>query len=210
MDVPLVYTRRTFSCTPVLERQLSTIPCPNGSRAAGLPHSGSMTVTRRLPPPAWVLFALVVSIVGAQRAVAVTDWSWPLVGPILRPFERPASEYSEGHRGIDIGAIRGREVRSPVDGVVWFTGTVAGRSVISIDTADGSIVSIEPVESTVQRGDVVRLGDEVGLVSGTHDGYNAIHLGVRVNGAYVDPQRFLGNPPRIVVYDSWIDSYALG
>ena len=169
-----------------------------------------MSITRRLPPPGWagVLFAL--AFLGVDRSAAVATWSWPIVGPVLRAFDKPENDFSEGHRGIDIGALRGREVRSPVDGVVWFSGVVAGRSVISIDTADGSIVSMEPVEASVVRGDSVRAGDSIGVVSGTHDGYNAMHLGVRVNGEYVDPRRFLGDPPRIVVYDSWIDSYALG
>ena len=169
-----------------------------------------MSVTRRLPPPLLAVLVVLLLVVGVERAGARTSWSWPVVSPVLRGFERPESDYSEGHRGIDIGAIRGREVRSPVDGVVWFAGVVAGRSVLSIDAADGSIVSMEPVEASVRRGDVVHGGEPVGVVNATHDDYNAIHLGVRVNGMYVNPLDFLGNPPRIVVYDSWIESYALG
>lgn len=158
----------------------------------------------------WVVAAVAVSLVVVPRSDAATRWVWPIVGPVVRAFDKPETDYSNGHRGIDIGAIRGREVRSPVDGTVWFSGVVAGRSVLSIDTTDGSIVSIEPVEASVQRGDVVRPGDSVGLVSGQHDGMNSVHLGVRVSGVYVDPLQFLGSPPRIVVYDSWIESYALG
>jgi murein DD-endopeptidase MepM/ murein hydrolase activator NlpD len=167
-------------------------------------------ITRRLPPPIWVIAVLALTVVTVPPADATTRWVWPIVGPVIRAFDKPETDYSNGHRGIDIGAIRGREVRSPVDGVVWFSGVVAGRPVISIDTADGSIVSLEPVESSVVRGDVVRAGDSIGLVSAQHDGMNAIHLGVRVDGVYVDPMQFLGNPPRIVVYDSWIEAYALG
>jgi septal ring factor EnvC (AmiA/AmiB activator) len=69
---------------------------------------------------------------------------------------------------------------------------------------------MEPVEASVQRGDVVRRGDTIGIVSDTHDAMSAIHLGIRVGGVYVNPRQYLGNPPRIVVYDSWLDSYALG
>lgn len=176
----------------------------------GRRHPRVMSITRRLPPPVWVVVLFALTVVGVDRSTAASAWTWPIVGPVLRQYDKPENDFSEGHRGIDIGAIRGREVRSPVDGVVWFSGVVAGRSVISIDTADGSIVSMEPVEASVVRGDVVRAGDSVGVVSDTHDGYNAMHLGVRVNGEYVNPLRFLGNPPRIVVYDSWIDRYALG
>lgn len=165
---------------------------------------------RHLPPPVIAFAAVALVVVAVPRADAGTTWSWPVVGPLIRSFDKPASDYAEGHRGIDIGAIRGRDVRAPADGVVWFAGTVAGKDVLSIDTVDGSIVSMEPVEASVVRGDVVRRGDPVGVVSGQHDGMNSIHLGVRVDGAYVDPLTMLGNPPRIVVYDSWLVSYALG
>lgn len=169
-----------------------------------------MISARRLPPPLLGFALITLLMTAAPRADAETVWSWPIAGPIIRAFDKPATEYGEGHRGIDIGALRGRVVRSPADGVVWFAGRVAGKDVVSIDTVDGSIVSMEPVEASVARGDVVYRGDTVGVVSDQHDGMNALHLGVRVNGSYVNPQAMLGDPPRIVVYDSWIESYALG
>lgn len=163
-------------------------------------------------PARWAFAFVVVAVIvlGAGRADATAVMSWPVNGPVIREFDRPRNDYSAGHRGIDIGALRGRVIRSPIDGVVWFSGVVAGKSVISIDTADGAIVSLEPVESALARGDAVHRGEVIGLVSGTHDEYSAVHLGVRINGTYEDPLRFLGPLPRIVVYDSSIDSYALG
>ncbi len=210
MDVPPVYTRMDPSCTRVVEEDFSTGSTRVGGWWADSCDGVDVSISRRLPPPVWVAVAVALSLFAIPRADATVSWSWPLVGPIVRAFDKPENDYSEGHRGIDIGAIRGREVRSPVDGVVWFAGVVAGRSVLSIDTADGFIVSMEPVEASVTRGDVVRAREPVGLISEQHDGMNALHLGVRVNGVYVDPLRYLGNPPRIVVYDSWVDSYALG
>lgn len=172
--------------------------------------SVGMILTRRLPPPLLAALLCLVTLTAPPRAEAETRWSWPIVGPIIRPFDKPENDYSDGHRGIDVGALRGRAIRAPADAVVWFVGRVAGKDVVSLDTADGSIVSMEPVEASVSRGDVVRRGDPVGLVSGQHDGMNAVHIGVRVDGVYVDPTRFLGKPPRIVIYESRLEGYALG
>lgn len=163
-----------------------------------------MSLTRRIPPPLWVFVLVTLTMLCVPRAAASSEWRWPVSGPVIREFERPPSEYSEGHRGIDIGAIRGREVRSPVDGVVWFSGVVAGRSVVSIDTSAGIIVSMEPVEAGVVTGDVVAAGEPIGVVSATHDGRNAVHVGVRVNGTYENPRDYLGEPIEIVVYESHI------
>lgn len=210
MDVLTVYMRIGGPCTPVVDEALCTDWLCAGTTGLPSGHSVIVSISRRLPPPLWIVAVLALSVVSIPRAEAANRWVWPIVGPVIRAFDKPETDYSHGHRGIDIGAIRGREVRSPVDGVVWFAGVVAGRPVISIDTADGSIVSVEPVESSVVRGDVVRAGDSIGLVAAQHDGMNAIHLGIRVNGVYVDPIQFLGAPPRIVVYESWIEAYALG
>jgi murein DD-endopeptidase MepM/ murein hydrolase activator NlpD len=176
-----------------------------------------MSFAHKIPPPLWILaFVIVVALGVPPRATASAEWRWPVSGPVVREFQRPPSEYSEGHRGIDIGALKGREVRSPVDGTVWFSGVVAGRAVVSIDTASGVIVSMEPVEAGVVEGDVVASGEPIGVVSGTHDGRNAVHIGVRVNGVYENPRNFLGDPVEIVVYDSsilsieWLAPYARG
>lgn len=210
MDVPPVYMRNRRSCTPVVEDELSTAVRLDRIFVSVRWDGVRVALTRWLPPPLVTIVVLALALTVAPRADAGGTWAWPLVGPVVREFDKPDNDYSEGHRGIDIGALRGREVRSPTDGVVWFAGRVAGKSVVSIDTADGSIVAMEPVEASVQRGDVVRRGDTIGIVSDTHDGMSAIHLGIRVDGVYVNPRQYLGNPPRIVVYDSWLDSYALG
>ena len=51
-------------------------------------------------------------------------WTWPVDGPVLRPFSFDrAHPYAAGqHRGIDLGAPGGRAVLAPADGVVSFTG----------------------------------------------------------------------------------------
>jgi len=67
--------------------------------------------------------------VGVQPALA---WTWPVDGPVLRPFKLGDDPYAGGqHRGIDIGAPLGTSVRAPAGGRISFAGTVPtnGKSV---------------------------------------------------------------------------------
>jgi hypothetical protein len=174
------------------------------------PDSGLVTSILRLPPPLIAVLVALLAMVPTARADAGSRWSWPVVGEVIRGFAKPADAWSAGHRGIDIQAAPGAEVRAPVAARVTFVGPVAGRGVIVMRTLEDGDVTLEPIEPTVLLGDVVNAGDIVGFVRGGHLGDNALHLGLRVEGEYVDPLQYLPLQPRIVVYDSWINSYALG
>ena len=56
------------------------------------------------------LFMLVLLPASAARA-----WTWPVDGPVLRPFDFDrAHPYAAGqHRGLDLGAPTGTSVRAP-------------------------------------------------------------------------------------------------
>ena len=44
-------------------------------------------------------------------------WTWPIDGPVLRPFVFGSDPYAAGqHRGIDVGGAVGESVRAPVGG----------------------------------------------------------------------------------------------
>ncbi len=172
--------------------------------------AGGVTSTLRFPPPLVVLLAVVLAVMSGGRAEAGSRWSWPVVGEVIREFVRPADGWSAGHRGIDIQAVPGAEVRAPVASRVVFVGPVAGRGVIVLRTLEDGDVTLEPIEPAVLLGDIVNPGDIVGFVRGGHLGGNSLHLGLRVEGMYVDPIPLLPLPPRVVIYDSWLDSYALG
>jgi hypothetical protein len=135
--------------------------------------------------------------VGVQPALA---WTWPVDGPVLRPFVLGDNPYAAGqHRGIDIGAPTGTTVRAPAAGTVSFAGTVpTGGRTLTIRTSDGYSVTLLHL-GTIRavRGAAVSEGDPVGTVgrSGVPElAEPYVYLGIRVTAdanGYVDPLRFL-------------------
>jgi len=135
---------------------------------------------------------------------AAYAWSWPVQGPVLRPFAYDESHpYASGqHRGVDIGAdFAGETVVAPEAGTISFAGMVPtnGRSV-TIETADGYSVTLTHLGSIgVAKGATVSEDDPVGTIgpSGTsEDDRPYLHLGIRVTAdpnGYVDPLGLL--PP---------------
>lgn len=144
---------------------------------------------------AWLLPVLVALQVGVQPALA---WTWPVDGPVLRPFVLGDDPYSGGqHRGVDIGAPAGAPVRAPAAGSVSFVGTVpTGGKTITIRTADGYAVTLQHLGSyAVSRDAEVAEGDPIAALGEEADAF--VHLGVRhaddENG-YVDPLGLLPPP----------------
>lgn len=122
---------------------------------------------------------------------------------VLRPFAAPPSPWAAGHRGVDLAAAAGGEIRSPADGVVSFSGKVVNRQVLSIDHGAGYVSSFEPVEPELEVGDAVSQGDGIATLDtyddGSHHctGENAVaqpclHWGVRLHGEYINPLLLLG------------------
>lgn len=138
----------------------------------------------------------------ASGLVVATLWSWPVAAPhpIARPFVAPETPYSAGHRGVDVRAPAGSEVRAPADGVVHFAGFVVDRPVVSIRHAGGVLSSFEPVEPLVATGDRVARGQVLGLLLPGHCTTPCLHLGARVDGGYVNPLLFLGGLDHAILY----------
>ncbi len=120
----------------------------------------------------------------------------PVDGAVVRPFQAPAHEYGAGHRGVDLSVAPGAAVSSPAAGVVTFAGPVAGRGVVVVRHASGTLSSFEPAVATVAVATVVRAGATVAVVADVpaHAGCpgRCLHWGVRVEGRYVDPLWWLG------------------
>jgi len=141
-------------------------------------------------------FAVLLLCVLAFPASAQA-WTWPVDGPVLRPFVfDPAHPYAGGqHRGIDLGAREGTSVRAPAGGIVTFVGSVpGGGKTIAIETPSGYSATLLHLGTTVvTRGATVAEADVVGT-SGP-DAF--VYFGVRVAAdpqGYVDPLSLL--PPR--------------
>ena len=146
------------------------------------------------------LVAVVVGLLGAAPSSGDADWLWPVEGPrtVIEPFAAPAHEYGPGHRGIDIAASG--DVHAPADGVVAFVGTVVDRPLLTIDHGGGLVTTFEPVIASVSSGAEVSAGDVIGTVStGGHASSGALHLGLRVHGAYVDPMIMFGPIERAIL-----------
>lgn len=138
----------------------------------------------------------------SRVAVASSDhWTWPLDPrpTVARTFDAPDTDYSSGHRGVDLLGEPGAWIRAVDDGVVAFVGTIAGVGVITIDHG-GVKSTYQPVSATAAVGDSVRAGDPIGrlLLAGTHCGLDAcLHLGRKVGDAYLDPLELLDSSARV-------------
>ncbi|MGN8025670.1 murein hydrolase activator EnvC family protein [Microbacterium sp. 22242] len=138
----------------------------------------------------------------AAESPALPDagWLWPVAGArsVIVPFRAPAHEYGPGHRGIDIAASG--EVRAPADGAIAFAGTVVDRPLLTIDHGNGLVTTLEPVQTSLAPGTVVRRGEVVGAsASGGHAPAGTMHVGVRWNGVYINPMLLFGGAPRAVL-----------
>src|SRR4051794_36440844 len=147
-----------------------------------------------------LVVCLVAALCGAPAARA---WSWPVGGPVLRPFVFGDDPYAGGqHRGIDVGGAAGETVRAPAAGVVSFAGSVpSGGRTVTIRTGDGYAVTLLHLGSIgVHEEASVGEGDAVGSVADTGaPAYETpyVYLGIRVAEqpeGYLDPLGFL--PPR--------------
>ena len=119
---------------------------------------------------------------------------WPVRGPVINAFEAPAGPYGPGHRGIDIAAPFGSQVVAAQDGVVAFSGSVAGSLFLSIDHPDGVRTTYSWLSRvTVRKGDAVKRGGVVGTTGHGHPGEPTphLHFGARVGDVYIDPMLLL-------------------
>ena len=153
-----------------------------------------------------LLVALGGSAVPPSSSAASGDewprWRWPVEGvhTVVNPYRAPAHRYGAGHRGVDLGTEIDAVVLAPAAGVVAFQGTVVDRAVLTIAHDDGLVSTFEPLTSTLQPGQSVAAGQEIGRVDvGGHTSPGALHVGVRRDGAYINPMLLFDDVPRAVL-----------
>ena len=140
-------------------------------------------------------WSLVFTFASPGAAHASGDWTWPVVGPVIRAFDPPDSPFGSGHRGIDIAAAVGTPVHAAAAGTVTFAGPVGGRLFVTVDHGAGLESTYSFLSSiSVRRGDLVSQGQAIARSGTGHAGdvVPDLHFGVKLADVYVDPLEYLG------------------
>jgi murein DD-endopeptidase MepM/ murein hydrolase activator NlpD len=125
-------------------------------------------------------------------------WSVPITGVqrLVKTFIAPQSQWGPGHRGIDYLTTEGAAILSPSDGTLRFSGSVATKPVITVQSGPYR-ASLEPVCASQGKGQAVEAGQVIGSVCGA--GYRShcepqlcVHFSVRNASGYLSPQLLLG------------------
>ncbi|MFJ4191425.1 murein hydrolase activator EnvC family protein [Kitasatospora sp. NPDC089509] len=127
--------------------------------------------------------------------------AWPVGGPsgVLGRFEPPAKPWAAGHRGVDLAAAPGAEVRAAAAGVIAFSGLVAGRPVVTVTHPDSGAPPLRttylPVIGALPVGTAVAAGQVIGRLApdGRHCGaHDCLHWGLLRGDRYLDPLALFG------------------
>lgn len=155
------------------------------------------------------IYLLIAPIPAASEAPDETSprpgqalFSPPVEGGVIRAFDPPEQAWLSGHRGVDLSATVGEEVRAAGEGTVAFAGVVVDRPLVSIDHPVGIRTTYEPVEPAVSAGESVERGQPIGSLheGNAHCPGPCLHWGARTGPKeYIDPLRLL-RPPVIRLY----------
>lgn len=149
----------------------------------------------------------VAGAAGAGQAAGGQTLRAPVAKPeLVRSYQQPTSDYSAGHRGVDYRVQLDEPVVAPANGIIWFSGLIVDRSVVSIRLPNGDLAEVEPVCPTLAAGTTVLVGQEIGSVCDAAPGYRqhcpamrCLHFSYRTESGYLSPAWLMGqlNPSRI-------------
>ncbi|WP_404956017.1 M23 family metallopeptidase [Streptomyces sp. 147326] len=126
----------------------------------------------------------------------------PLPAPltVARWWDPPPTPYAAGHRGVDLSAPVGAELRAVGPGRVHYAGQVAGRGVLSLTLPNGLRTTYEPVRPLVAEGEQVMAGQVVAvLAEGSHCPAPCLHWGLLSGETYLNPLTLVPRPtPRLL------------
>jgi murein DD-endopeptidase MepM/ murein hydrolase activator NlpD len=162
----------------------------NGTSHNSTTHNGTITLTGADA-------AAAAAAANTARLAPRGPFAWPLSPrpTVLRRFEQPRTQWSPGHRGVDLLAAVGQPVFSAGDGIVVFSGVIAGRGVITVRHSGGLRTTYEPVDERRASGTVVHRGTRIGVVSpipGHCLPRQCLHWGAISGQSYRDPLSLLG------------------
>lgn len=124
---------------------------------------------------------------------------WPIDGFITSRFGRrpdPFSGRTEHHRGLDISARSGTPIYAPGKGTISFSGVENGYGNTIMIKHGGGITTryAHMSRRVVNEGQVVTRGQIIGYVGSTGRSSGPhLHYEVLLNGANVDPLRYILN-----------------
>ena len=160
----------------------------------------------------FVLALTVALLLPAPDTSAGPAWVWPIYGApvVLRGFDPPPplEPWRRGHRGVDLAAMAGAQVRSSGAGTIGFAGPLAGRGVVVVLHAGGLRTTYEPVLPAVRIGQLVAPGEAIGtlMASSSHcPPRSCLHWGLLRGPTYLDPLLLVGRvDPRDVRLLPWL------
>ncbi|MFI8364772.1 M23 family metallopeptidase [Streptomyces sp. NPDC085612] len=153
-----------------------------------------------------LLLTLSTALAPAALSRAVPSGPAPVVRPLPAPlsvvrwWDPPPTPYAAGHRGVDLAAPVGAELRAVAAGRVHHAGQVAGRGVLSLALPNGLRTTYEPVRPLVAEGERVEAGQVVAvLTEGSHCPGPCLHWGLLAGEDYLNPLALLPRPtPRLL------------
>ncbi len=119
---------------------------------------------------------------------------WPLQQTkIVGKYDAPDQPWLPGHRGVDLLTSPQDTILAPADGVIAFSGVVAGKSVVTVRHG-GSLSNLtstfEPAVTEKKTGTYVSKGEHFAHVEGNSDhcADQCLHWGLRAaDRSYADP-----------------------
>ena len=143
----------------------------------------------------------ITGIAGERRAVAVPlapfrgGLDWPVAGEVASRFGQPSGRQGAPlvRSGMEIAAMEGTAVHAIHGGTVGYAEGYTGLGTLVILDHGGNNYSLYGylLSLSVQRGEVVEAGAEVGRVGPSPGGPPQLYFELRIDGRSVDPVQWL-------------------
>lgn len=141
--------------------------------------------------------ALLQALNERRDLLASTPSIWPAKGWITSSFGVRTSPFTakrEFHKGLDISAPMGSPIYAPANGKVLFVGDDSGYGLtVALNHGNGMSTRFAHLNSSavkagqnVSRGELIAFVGSSGRSTGPH-----LHYEVRLNGVFVNPERFI-------------------
>ena len=140
-----------------------------------------------------------ISVVATLVLLSSTCYQQPVHAPVVDSFRAPACVFCSGNRGLEYQTHIGSPVVVAAEGIVTFSGVVAGVRYLVIAQTDGRTATYGDLAVVrVAVGASVRSGETIAATT------ERFYFGLRQGDQYIDPAPFLGVAryrPRLVPAD---------